>query len=125
MTRAEDGIGIVNDCTSFEKEVENRVIQLVGRAVGMLLPALWKDPRKLPGQLIGRLGGTEEAKVQQQNEVSWHEDGTKTSCLDFVHDLLHALWNDLGHILGKLIGRLYRTKAAKVRQQLCARFGLL
>jgi WD40 repeat protein len=52
LARATDSTGLIRDCKWFE---DDRVITLVGRAVGYSSNDLRKDPRRIVGQLVGRL----------------------------------------------------------------------
>ena len=54
MARGDDGMGIIADCKRLEGD---RTAALIAQAVGLSLPDLRKDPRRLAGQLVGRLVG--------------------------------------------------------------------
>ena len=59
VERRGDGTGIIEDCRRFASD--DRAVQLVGRAVDMSMHELRLDPRRLCGQLAGRLMGSEDS----------------------------------------------------------------
>ena len=50
--RAEEGAALVQDCQRLEGD---RTVELIGRTIGLSLNELRKDPRRMRGQLVGRL----------------------------------------------------------------------
>ena len=59
VERRGDGTGIIEDCRRFASD--DRAVQLVGQAVDMSMHELRLDPRRLCGQLVGRLMGSENS----------------------------------------------------------------
>eukprot|EP00946_MAST-07B_sp_MAST-7B-sp1_P002175 g2175.t1 len=61
MARSADGLGVMEDCrrlVAAAGESGDRTVDLVRRALDLSMPDLRKDPRRLPGQLVGRLMGS-------------------------------------------------------------------
>ena len=83
--RAEEGAALVQDCQRLEGD---RTVELIGRAIGLSLSDLRKDPRRMRGQLVGRLlsvvrevreggGGEGEGKEGVGGVVREEEDERK------------------------------------------------
>lgn len=65
MTRASDGIHLIEDC----KRVENdRVVEIIGSAIDLSLNDLRKDPRRMVGQLVGRLMWTAGERSEEERK---------------------------------------------------------
>ena len=61
MARSGDGLGMMEDCrrlVAAAGEGGDRAVDLVRRALDLSMPELRQDPRRLPGQLVGRLMGS-------------------------------------------------------------------
>jgi hypothetical protein len=52
MARGNDGVGLMRDCQRMKGD---RTMEILGSAIGLSLGELRKDPRRLVGQLVGRL----------------------------------------------------------------------
>ena len=64
VERRGDGAGIIEDCRRFASD--DSAVQLVSQAVDMSMHELQLDPRRLCGQLVGRLMGAEESFLRSQ-----------------------------------------------------------
>ncbi len=66
MARSADGLGIMADCRRLVAAAGaggDQVVDLVRRALDLSMSELRQDPRRLPGQLVGRLMGSGEGGV--------------------------------------------------------------
>ena len=66
MARSADGMGVMEDCRTLVAAAaagEDRAVDLVRRALDLSMSELRQDPRRLPGQLVGRLMGSGEGGV--------------------------------------------------------------
>ena len=76
MARASDGVRLMDDCQLLE---EDRSVAAIRSAVGLSLSDLKKDPRRLVGQLYGRLmaaAGMMRVK-EENNETGERKEGER------------------------------------------------
>jgi hypothetical protein len=72
LARSNDGVRLVEDCKLLKGD---RTIEVLGSALGLSLSDMRKDPRRIVGQLVGRLmwsagvGVEEKAKEDEKNET--------------------------------------------------------
>ena len=72
MARASEGLRVIEDCRLFKGD---RVVDLIGSCVGLALADLRKDPRRLAGQLVGRLRGVVEGAAREREKKEKEEGG--------------------------------------------------
>ena len=75
MARASDGLRLMDDCKLLE---DDRTVAVIGSAIGLSLGELRKDPRRLVGQLVGRLmwaAGLGEEEEEGEKKVMVENGG--------------------------------------------------
>ena len=78
MARSADGLGVMADCRRLVVAAGaggDQVVDLVRRALALSMSELRQDPRRLPGQLVGRLMGSGEGGVAPEAGAGEGGDG--------------------------------------------------
>ena len=72
LARGDDGVRLMEDCKRLQGD---RTMEVLGSALGLSLGDMRKGPRRIVGQLVGRLmwsagvGVEEEGKEDEKNET--------------------------------------------------------
>merc|ERR1712166_959891 len=97
LARSNDGVRLVEDCKRLQGD---RTMEVLSSALGLSLNDMRKDPRRIVGQLVGRLmwsagvGVQEKEKEDEKNEtktMAKNNGKIKSSLENEIQDLRNRL----------------------------------